>query len=234
MIALGIETSARVGSVALLVDGRVESRELAAKRQARSLAHAIDELLSAERLTPRDLGLVAVSIGPGGYTGLRLGLATAKTLVRVLDKPLIGVPSTEVQAASDGLPLGVVLAVLDARKGFLYGARYERRHEAARPVELDPPFCRPIVRVTSMWNPETYVIGDGLPLLRAALPDVRGDAEAKPTAADLLRVACERHAAGESHDESTVLPLYLRPSEAELRWRERNASAGDEPGKEGS
>src|SRR5437016_2738225 len=95
MRALGIETSGTVGSVALVEDGRVLAEETFAKglRHGQALVPAIGRALAAAGVGKRDVDLFAVGTGPGSYTGLRVGIATAKTLAFALGKPLFGVPS---------------------------------------------------------------------------------------------------------------------------------------------
>lgn len=234
MIALALETSAAVGSVALAIDGRSASVDLAERRQTRSLAVEIDGLLVAASRTPRDIDLIAVGLGPGGYTGLRLGVVTARTLAVVLELPILGVPSTAVLAAHPDIPPGRVLVVMDARKGYLYGACYHKAADGMLSEEL-APFCRPIDRVAAATAGELVCVGDGAGLLAARLGGSLITLPIdRPRALELLLLAEQRFQRGERDDERTLLPLYLRPAEAELRWRERQADPGGGPGAENS
>ncbi len=239
MIALGLEASARVGSVALYRGeegrrGQTVEVELGEERgHARALAPAIQDLLAHHGVGPRDLDLIVVGLGPGGYTGVRLALATAKTLSACLEKPLLGVPSTAVLAAHPRVPPGAVLAAVDARHGLVYGGLYHK-DEHGLPSEVEAPFLRPAAELLAALAPATFVAGDGCAVLqRAAGRAVPGDATLMPRAGDLLALGLARRARGERDEERTLLPLYLRPSEAEIRYerlrREGRVSARSEP-----
>src|SRR5690349_17587070 len=129
MLVLGVESSGPRGGVALLEDGRTLGEALfeAGMVHGREIAPAADRLLRAAGKGPADLGLVVVDIGPGSYTGLRVGLSAAKGLAYALGRPMIGVPSLDVLAeAAKGL--GPILATaLDAKWDQVYGALYEIR-----------------------------------------------------------------------------------------------------------
>ena len=227
MIALAIETSATPGSVALASErdgARVVDCAplLRSAGHARALAPAIQELLSARSLSPSQLDVVVAGMGPGGYTGIRLALATAKTLAAILPCPIVGVPSTSVLAAHASVPVGDVLTVLDAKKGDVYGARYKRVEGVAEPTVVEPPFVGPAQEVVATLRPGTFVCGDGFGVL-AEVHDgpLQGDASLVPRAEELLSIGVERFLQGRTDEEKALLPLYLRPSEAERRWEER-------------
>jgi len=227
MIALGLEASARVASVALMLGESFELGEhdlillQAEKGAARGLAPAIQQILGRQGLRPADLDLIAVSLGPGGYTGTRLALATAKTISWVLGIPILGVPSTEALAAHPSLPSGPILVALDARKGLLYGARYSRR-PGRPPQEIEAPFLRPAAEIARGLESGVHVVGDGSAQVRKlAGTDVSGDDKCVQTAREVLFIAAARYSRGEQDRERDLLPLYLRPSEAEILWEQR-------------
>ncbi|MBI4879103.1 MAG: tRNA (adenosine(37)-N6)-threonylcarbamoyltransferase complex dimerization subunit type 1 TsaB [Planctomycetes bacterium] len=239
MIALGLEASARVGSVALYrgAEGErgetVEVELCAEGGHARALAPAIQDLLASRGLAARDLDLIVVGLGPGGYTGVRLALATAKTLSIFLTKPLLGVPSTAALAAHARVPAGAVLAAVDARHGLVYGGLYHK-DEHGLPREVEAPFLRPAAELLATLAPATFVAGDGCDVLRrAAGGAVNGDPALVPRAADLLALGLKRFARGQRDEERTLQPLYLRPSEAEIRFerlrREERSDRRSEP-----
>ena len=128
MVVLAIETSSTQGSVALWREGRV----LAERSIAQGLRHGA--LLFVELrgiheeagLRPADVGLIAVSQGPGSYTGIRIGLTAARTAAYVLGKPLVGVPSLDVLAHNAPREAERVAALLDAKRGEVYCGLYAR------------------------------------------------------------------------------------------------------------
>lgn len=226
---LALETSHAIGSVVLRrADGVVVRAELTERGgQARALAPAIAALLKQSALTPRELGLVVVGLGPGGYTGLRLGLATAKTLAVVLRIPILGIPSTAVLAAARDVPVGSVLACVEATQDHVYGQSFEKRADGTLAV-LDEPFIEPAAVTAARLRPGTAVIGSGARLLALRGVAVAAGAEQlMPRADDLLTLGLSRHARGEADDERMLLPLYLRPSEAERLWERRQAAAAE-------
>jgi tRNA threonylcarbamoyladenosine biosynthesis protein TsaB len=200
MLVLGVESSGPRGGVALLEDSRTLGEALfeAGMVHGREIAPAADRLLKAAGRGPADLDLVAVDIGPGSYTGLRVGLAAAKGLAFALGRPIVGVPSLDVLAeAAKGLG-GVLATAIDAKWDQVYGALYEVRNGrperktemyAERPEAFADRGARAAPR--ELWNPS--------PALVAALGRAR-----------LLE--------GQRDDAATVVPLYLRRTEAEEKF----------------
>ncbi len=227
MIVLGIETSSRVGSVALWREGAVVGeREL-----AQGLNHGallFGELAALHReagVDPAALDLVAVGQGPGSYTGLRIGLTAARTAAYALGKPLLGVPSLDV--AAENAPHGAdrVAVVVDASRGQVYAALYERR--SGRLGRQTPPR---VVRPEELELPAPcLVLGDALGRYGDALarPGVVFAAEGlwRPRAGALARLAAQRFRAGERQGLHEVEALYLRRPEAEDVWERRHGIA---------
>ena len=121
---LGIDTSTIVSSVALIDNNKV----LAELNVQHKLTHSemlmpnIDTLLKLGSVNKCDLTAIAVSIGPGSFTGLRIGLATAKALAYALKIPIVGVSSLEALSYNFILPLIYIIPLLDAQKGDCYTA----------------------------------------------------------------------------------------------------------------
>lgn len=231
MNLLAIETSARVGSVAIRTkDGAASERELSAGRgQARDLAGAIEHLAREISLPLAALDGIAVGLGPGGYTGMRLAIATARALAFALSKPVVGIASTAAMAAGEDVPDGEVVVALDARKGFCYFARYTRSEEGV--AELAAPRCVLAEQAALEVGPSAYVVGDARPHLSAALGrELAGSDVAFARARHVLALAGARFSSGDDDAPRTLDPLYLRPSEAELLWIRRRAGTGSGTG----
>ena len=226
MAVLALDTSAAVAVSLVSDDGaRLASRTSDERRRhAESLAPLIEEVLAEAGVEPSDLTAVVAGTGPAPFTGLRVGLVTARTLALTLGIPVLGVPSLDalaVQAVSDlGLRPGTeILATSDARRKEVYWARY-------RVVALEGPHGFPVadrlagpdvdragfVAQAQLAPPETedgqlpVVIGEGAMLYPEFLP-VADDAPLVPDATVLARLALVRRAAGE---EQPSEPLYLR------------------------
>jgi len=215
-----LETSGRVGHVAL-AEG---SSLLAARRldesrhHARDLAPAVADLLATANWKPRDVSAVVVSRGPGSYTGLRVGIMSAKAFAYAVSCPVLAIDTFAViasQAPSEASPLDVIA---DAQQQKVYQQRYQSG------VPTSPLTIRPAAE----WladAPAPWVSGPGLRLHRDRLPSVVRAVEESlwdPQAENLLRLALRCWEAGERDDPFTVEPLYLRPSSAEEQWRRRS------------
>jgi len=222
MRILGIETATLTGGAALLDGERVigESTLSVALTHSERLMAVIDRLLEDCRWQAGDLEAIAVSAGPGSFTGLRVGMATAKGLALALELPVVAVPTLDALAA--GLPWAdaPVCPVLDARKGEVYASCYRWRGGAAAreweylavaPAELARRLPRPVI-----------LLGDGLAALAPHLGELGADARVAPparrlpSAALVAQLGAVRLAAGPGDPADALVPIYVRPSEAEL------------------
>jgi tRNA threonylcarbamoyladenosine biosynthesis protein TsaB len=212
---LGIDTATPVISIALVEDDRVlAERSDTVTNNRTGLLTMIDAAFAAVGWRPLDLDAVAVGAGPGSFTGLRIGMATAKGIAFATGKPLWAVSSLAALAYSelaraDSVP---VVAVLDARRGEVYAGAYRRqsgRIEAVGEERVLPPSD-----LASLAPANARYIGDAAssyPEL-ATLPGTWGTT---PTGADVARLAL----AG-AHVDVLVggAPSYIRPSEAEVKY----------------
>ena len=222
MLVLGIESSGPRGGVALLEEERPLGEALfeAGMVHGREIAPAADRLLREAGRTPADLGLVAVDIGPGSYTGLRVGLAAAKGLAFALGRPLVGVPSLDVLAQAAPTGYETIVPAIDAKWDQVYGAIYEAG--AGSPVRRSEMFAeRPEAFAARIPN-GSIVIGDALER-HAALFATRSAAAAPrelwaPRPSMVALLGLRRHREGTTNDAATAVPLYLRKTEAEEKF----------------
>jgi tRNA threonylcarbamoyladenosine biosynthesis protein TsaB len=221
-----IETSGRGGLVALALDGTVVGERPLdpTRRHNRDLAPFAAALLSDSGLTPRQLRGVAVGAGPGSYTGLRVGLISAKVLSYATGCDLVAVPTFAAVAelAPAGLPSLDVIS--DGLQGLVYAQHYERTGGAF--IAVDALHIAPVADWLAT-NPRA-VSGPGVPLVEGMLPaDVaRLPADLRmPTAASLL-AAARRFPPVSRADLYELEPLYLRPSSAEEQAARKAALAG--------
>jgi len=134
MRILTLETATLIEDVAVVLDGAVASRATSRRgpRRADDLALGVARVLSGAGLDLADLDAIAVSIGPGRFSGLRVGLATAKGLAVVSGTPIVPVATLRALALSAGEGRGVVCPLLDARRGEVYGALFRVTDDAER------------------------------------------------------------------------------------------------------
>jgi tRNA threonylcarbamoyladenosine biosynthesis protein TsaB len=210
MTVLAIDTAAPVIGAAVLHDDRLFVRTARAPRAAeRELVPWIADLCAEAGVSVRDLTGVAVAVGPGSFTGLRVGIATAVGLAQALGVPVWPGPSLEHRATL--LEESRVLALLDARKGRFYGAAYG--HGRLRKGPADVP-----IEVALGWmRPPFFATGEGALLAAAAVLLAGGlvaaDAE-EPAVGELARRAAEAFARGGGVPAVEVVPVYVREPDA--------------------
>lgn len=227
MNLLALDTSTRHAAV---VVERSDGRRFAAlpdpdRRHGRSLIPAVRDLLAAAGLAVRDLDGLAVGLGPGSYTGLRIGLTAAKTLAYATGKPLAGLDSLEILARNAPADAQRVAVVADAQHGHLYTALFERAGPDEPLIRTVPARIVPRSAWIAGLSEGTFVLGPelaklGLPpdLPATIAPDV---AFGRPHSDPLAELARAALAQGERIDPWFAEPLYLRPSAAEEQWGRR-------------
>ena len=223
-----VETSHRVGLVVVALGERMlgERRLDEARRHARDLAPAIRALLLEQGWHARDLDAVVVSRGPGSYTGLRVGVMSAKTLAYAAGCTLLAVDTFAAIARQAPLDALAVDVIADAQQDKLYVQHFARASTA------EPLIAATLLGIESFaaWQSSladaTWVIGPGLERFGTLLqghPHIALPDSWFPRAASLLWLALQRVERGEKDDVFVVEPLYLRPSSAEEKWRQRDA-----------
>ena len=222
---LAADTSTMTGSVALVEGAQVVAEWTLRSQRThnRRLLAAIDLLLREADWSLEDLDGLAVTAGPGSFTGVRIGLSTMKGLAWAAGKRFLAVPTLDVLAAPMGLASLPICTLLDAKKQELYAAQYQPDGRGDCRREGDFQVLSP-ARLAAQITRPTLFCGDGWLLYREVLRRLLGDrAIEAPAYFHTLRsgvlgiLACRRFAAGEKADPSTAVPVYVRSSEAELK-----------------
>lgn len=222
MKILGIDTSTPIGSVALIDGGNLAAEHTLNIVQAHSsrLMPAIDTVLKWSDITAGDLDGCAVGIGPGSFTGIRIGVATIKSLCYALDKPIVGVSTLEAVAYNLRWTNGPICPLLDARRSEIYGAIFQGGTEWQR---LSEDLCLSIDaflnRLDTYTSSEHTInfIGDGLSTYRDAVRERLGEkvhfADAifnVPRGATIAHLGVQRLQNGDIDDYWTLVPNYVR------------------------
>jgi tRNA threonylcarbamoyladenosine biosynthesis protein TsaB len=225
MKLLAVESATLSGGAAILDGDRLLGEitlNIAITHSERLLA-AVDRLLADCGLAPADLEGLAVSVGPGSFTGLRVGLATVKGLAMALDLPIAPVPTLDALAARLPFADAPVCPILDARKNEVYLSLY-RWHGDRMCREWDYLALSPELAAAELTAP-VILLGDGIEACRPWL-DGQGDGiriapavQRLPAAATVAELGHAVLAAGDGVGAEALVPLYLRPSEAELKAR---------------
>ena len=230
MKLLAVESATLSGGAAILDGDRVLGEitlNIAITHSERLLA-AVDRLLADCGLAPADLEGLAVSVGPGSFTGLRVGLATVKGLAMALDLPIAPVPTLDALAARLPFADAPVCPILDARKNEVYLSLYrwrgDRMYREWDYLALSPELAAAELAVAVLTAP-VILLGDGIEACRPWLGG-QGDgirvapvAQRLPAAATVAELGHALLVAGGGVGAEALVPLYLRPSEAELKAR---------------
>jgi tRNA threonylcarbamoyladenosine biosynthesis protein TsaB len=227
---LGIDTSTACGSVGLVEDESILSEYLLNLPVTHSerLLDSVRIVLDGCRLTIEDLDGWAIALGPGSFTGLRIGVSTVKGLAFASRKPVTGVSTLDVLALQVSPTPYRICPVLDARKNELYTAFYRYEDGSVPRRESGYRAVAPGDLVKDIQEP-TIFVGDGIKrygdYFRGALsslaiiPDVPCHVPRGSTVAILGRGLLRE---GRSLDLADFTPLYVRASEAEVKWQEKH------------
>ena len=237
MSILSIDTSSQVSSVAVLSAERVaaELSMQGALTHSETLMPHIGTALEMARVKKEELDGIAVSIGPGSFTGLRIGLAAAKMMAYALHIPLIAVPTLEALAhhtICEGVRL---VPMMDAQKGNVYAQEFawEAGAEGLTLREAHPLVILPRTEVLAGLAHSTQpvlLLGDAMQ--KKGVDELPTGVRLAPIHARMPRAACvglaslTRLARGAVDDPVTIAPLYLRRSEAEVLWEKHHGAEG--------
>jgi tRNA threonylcarbamoyladenosine biosynthesis protein TsaB len=223
MRTIAIETSSNVGSVACVADGR----QVCERSFKEGLAHGKDIMLEIDKCMQdstwekSDIELIAVSAGPGSYTGLRVGIAAAKGLSFALRVPIIAVCSLDVIAENGPRMADHVAVAVDARRGEVYGAFYVNVGFSFFREE-GPELATPDAFAARLPVP-VFVVGDGIAKFPEAFTrqgfELTAETLWRPRAMSLGLLGEKAYLIGERTDAATLEPIYLRVPEAEEKWQ---------------
>jgi tRNA threonylcarbamoyladenosine biosynthesis protein TsaB len=227
MKVLGIDTSTSCGSVGLIEDESIISEYLLniPVTHSERLLTSIELVLREARLTPADIDGWAISLGPGSFTGLRIGVSTVKGLALATRKPVAGVSTLDVLAYQTSPTPYLICPVLDARKGEVYSAFY--RYEGENGLKRQSAYhaIKPEDLIKKIQE-RTIFIGNGVRTygeyfrnFLASLAIFSPSLYHFPHGSGVAKLGLELLRQGECLDLATFVPLYVRPSEAEIKWQ---------------
>jgi tRNA threonylcarbamoyladenosine biosynthesis protein TsaB len=236
MNVLALDTSTDRAAVGLSIGTEVHSTlTLAAPgRHGRDLIPQLAVTLRDAGLGPRDVDLIAVGLGPGSYTGLRVGLAAAKTLAYATGVPIIGLDSMEALARNAPAKALRISVIADAQRGDVYLAEFVRDGPGAALVSTLSSRIEPLSDWLARLEPGVLVLGPGLeaPSIRAALPpgiSTPGSGLDQPDGRRLLELAREAWESGRRDNPWLLEPRYLRKSAAEEQWERNRKPKSERP-----
>jgi tRNA threonylcarbamoyladenosine biosynthesis protein TsaB len=221
---LAIETSTRRGSAALMKAGEAPVERVLEEGavQGRDLAPGIQSLLAVRNLEPEQLDLVAVGLGPGSYTGLRVGIALGRAFAYAADCEVVGVSSFAALALSAGSGDAEILCVAKAGRDEFYYALFSPPAEEGSPRMMGDHAIGSRAEVARLAAGRRRVLGEGADQFA---PGIDEEASSRrPAAGWVARLGLTQFLESGPTPAAELNPLYLRRSKAEINWERREAS----------
>ena len=230
MKILGIDTSSMAASVAVIEDNKLicEYTINTKKTHSQKLMPMIENMLGLSDLNVREIDAIAVCEGPGSFTGLRIGMATAKAIAHVNDIPVIGVNSLEALAANMNLCDKKICSILDAQRNQVYTGRYQ--YEGTKLVEIKEIGIQQIdelLEELAQSGEQWILVGEAVykyedKIREISNIEIPAASNNVTKAGSLCSVAKVKFDEGKDiFDCYTVNPLYIRKSQAEAQYEEK-------------
>ena len=233
MLILTIDSSTKVGSVSLISDEKLIAENLLNLQLNHSprLMPAVVDVLEKSGYTKDDLDGIGIAIGPGSFTGTRIGVAAAKSLAQSLELPIVGVSTLEVLAAGLKYVTGYICPMIDARRQRVYSALYQG---AGSGNEFTAQTTESLLEIDDLLaelaevEAEIYFVGQIVSEYKEQIeakidkPRFIEDSFNLPRAGALGDLALSRLQAGQNDDLYALKPNYLKRSQAEIEWAAKN------------
>jgi tRNA threonylcarbamoyladenosine biosynthesis protein TsaB len=231
MLILGIETSTKTGSVAVVSDSGVVAQYSLNIEVTHSerLMSTVDRVLKDTGMTLSRIDGFAVATGPGSFTGLRIGVSTVKGLAFATGKPVAAVPTLYALAWNVPHAAFPVCPLLDARKNEVYAAVYISDGSVLH--QTAPEAVVPLSRLADLLSGKTVFTGEASILYRGDLEKLFGNSAlfaprsaVLPAAAAVAEIGLDMIRTGRQTDIDSLAPLYIRRPEAEVAWEKKMQS----------
>ncbi len=229
-LILTIENSGMCGSIALISGSHciAEHSLLSKLTHSKRLLSTLDRVMVETETHWSDIDAIAISLGPGSFTGLRIGLSTVKGLAMATGIPLIGISSLDGLACQFSFTSQLICPLLDARKKEVYAALYRASENGCIELISDYLVLPPAELIGRIDEP-TIFIGDGVEVYRDLLQEKLGRNAlfanghlnfAKASSIGFLALA--KWQQKDFLDPASVTPTYIRPSDAEINFNKKN------------
>jgi len=227
MRILGIDTSTNFFCLGVYQDGRICEYNLDAGRKLSGIITlTIKRVIGALGWRLNDIDYFAVGLGPGSFTGLRVGVATVKGLAFSLNKPVIGIPTLDLLVANAPEGAERVIPVVDAKRGLVYAGVYRR--DNGKIIRTGPNMLLTMDELLkkSGTREKTAVLGDAIGLYKQDLTRMKNAALLDkdywyPNGRNLMKLAIEAAASGKAGNAFGIKPVYLYPKECQIRYKSR-------------
>lgn len=228
MLTLAIETATKTAGIAILKEEEVLAELYVdlGRHHAEVLLPALDHLFLLAGLTPGEIDLFACTVGPGSFTGVRIGVSTIKGLALATGKPVVGASTLEILAMNAALCPNLICPLLDARKGQVYAGFFRMGGDGLSEAVAPERLSDVETLLQGLEDEDIVFLGDGAvryaKLIGETLPggSVPVDGRLHSLRASAVGLAgLRRYRSGDCVDLLTLAPKYLRLSEAETKYR---------------
>lgn len=233
MNILAIDASGLSGSVAYISDYKLVGEYYICHKltHSQTIMPMIEHLRSMIGLDLEQVDAVAVTSGPGSFTGIRIGVATAKAMALALGVPIIGIPTLDVMANNMTFTDKLICPIMDARRNQVYTSLYRWKENTLQRVEEHLAISIDEL-LEKVAGEEVIFLGDGVDVMRSKITEQMGNkAHFAPSflhmqrASVLAHLACQAYERGEMENADDFVPMYLRKSQAERELEEREKGA---------
>jgi tRNA threonylcarbamoyladenosine biosynthesis protein TsaB len=225
MLIFGIDTCCNAATAALLDDDRLVAQTVInhGKTHSQIMMSAVEDMFKAAQLSPRDVEAFAAATGPGSFTGVRIGVATAKAMAQAANRPCVAVSTLEALAYSSKMFDGIVAPILDARRNQVYNALFDcKKGEMTRLCDDRALALSELLDELSGYDRDVLFMGDGIFVFEREIKERLKDRAcfapktvSMNLAGGVAAVAAEKYERGETVSYSEMIPSYLRLSQAE-------------------
>ncbi|MFZ3090404.1 MAG: tRNA (adenosine(37)-N6)-threonylcarbamoyltransferase complex dimerization subunit type 1 TsaB [Nitrospirota bacterium] len=234
MKVLGIDTATMMGSIGLIDDeGAIAEYSLNIRAtHSERLMPAIDRLLKDSGIMPKDIDGFAVSIGPGSFTGLRIGLATVKGFAMGCNKPVAAVSTLEALAFNLAYAEYLICPILDARRNEVYSALFKSDGKGGM-KRLVQDMAIDMQTFLREYDEDIIFLGDAVDIYRERILDILKDRahfapknRNMPSGVSVAELGLKKIRDGKAVDPSGLAPFYIRRPEAEVNLEKKKTALG--------
>ncbi|MEJ8552695.1 tRNA (adenosine(37)-N6)-threonylcarbamoyltransferase complex dimerization subunit type 1 TsaB [Tepidibacter sp. Z1-5] len=229
MKVLGIDTSSKAASVAIMEDDKLISEYTINnnKTHSQKLMPIIENMFELNEMSADDIDLISVCVGPGSFTGLRIGVATAKAIAHAIDVPMVIVNSLEALAFNISMTNKTVYPMIDAQKKQVYTCKYSWDKESLLKVgEIDVKKVEDLAEELKSSLEEFVLIGEGADLHKEVFENINNvyiapNSHRLSRASSICEIGIQKFKKGDTKTHYDVVPYYIRKSQAEVQYEEK-------------
>ncbi|SES86477.1 tRNA threonylcarbamoyladenosine biosynthesis protein TsaB [Natronincola peptidivorans] len=231
MKLLALDTSSIVATAAVLNGEKLMGEYILnhKKTHSQKLMPMLEEILKSCELSPKDIDVFGVAVGPGSFTGLRIGLATIKAMAQALDKPMVGISTLEGLAFNLIYCEKPICPIIDAQRDLVYTGLYQWQNQQLTRIMAEEVIdIHQLMAVFKEKQEKIVFVGDALEKFQGLIQEEMKDLAVfppaivtMPRASSIGELARRKAEKAEVSKPAEILPIYMRKSQAEKQWEEK-------------